>query len=116
MSATLSNKNIMEILESIAKEWAFDKSDEQIDSVVDYMNTVCAKWMGGNWGLKRVHIKNLPEKLYRKDDNEVFVLMPDQKMYIMEKSMMHKPYKYSYDLLMETGLFSDKPAEGNKIN
>ena len=61
----------MEILESIAKEQTTDKSDEQINAVVDYMNTVCAKWMGGNWGLKLEHIKKLSEKLYRKDDMEM---------------------------------------------
>jgi len=111
MSVSLCNKDIMDILESIAKEWAIDKSDEQIDSVVNYMNIVCAKWMGGNWGLKIEHIKKLPEKLYRKDDNEVFILLPDEKMYIMEKSMMQNPHKYSYGRLMETGSFRDKPTE-----
>ena len=57
ISEVLTNGKVMEILESIAKEWATDKSDEQIEAVVDYMNTVCAKWMGGNWGLKLEHVK-----------------------------------------------------------
>ena len=114
MSEELTNGKVMEILESIAKEWAIDKSDEQIETVADYMNTVCAKWMGGNWGLKLKHIKNLPEKLYRKDDNEVFVLIPEKQLYVMERSMMHNPYEYTYGRLMETGTFRDKPTEGNK--
>ena len=111
MSEVLTNEKVMEILESIAKEWATDKSDEQIEAVVDYMNTVCAKWMGGNWGLKLEHVKELPEKLCRKDDNEVFVLLPNERLYVMEKSMMHNPYKYTYGRLMDTGAFSDNPTE-----
>lgn len=113
MSEKLTNGKIMEILESIAKEWATNKSDEQIESVVDYMNTVCAKWMGGNWGLKVEHIKKFPKKLYRIDDNEVWLLLPEERVYVMEKNMMHNPYKYSYNRLMETGAFSDKPIKGN---
>ena len=113
MSEIITNGKVMEILESIAKEWATDKSDEQIEAVVDYMNTVCAKWMGGNWGLKLEHVKSLPEKLYRKTDNEVFLLLPDEQLYMMERSMMHKPYKYSYAKLMETGEFRELTTEGN---
>lgn len=60
MSEVLTNGKVMEILESIAREWAIDKSNEQIEAVVDYMNTVCAKWMGGNWGIKLEHVKELP--------------------------------------------------------
>lgn len=71
------------------------------------------KWMGRNCGIKKEHIKTLPEKLYRKDDNEVFLLLPDEQLYVMERSMMHNPYKYSYARLMETGAFSDKLTEYN---
>lgn len=66
MSETITNGKIMEILESIAKEWSKNKTDEQIDAVVDYMNMVCYEWMGGNWGLKRKHIRNSPNETFKK--------------------------------------------------
>lgn len=54
----ITNGDVMKILEDIAKEWANNKSDEEIEIVVDYLNELCYKWMGGDWGLKLEHIKN----------------------------------------------------------
>ncbi len=48
----ITNGWIMRILEDIAKEWSSNKTDEQVSDVVDYLNELCYKWMGGDWGLR----------------------------------------------------------------
>lgn len=53
----MTNGQIMKIMEEIAVEWAREKSDEQCEAVVDYLNMLCYKWMGGDWGLRVKHIK-----------------------------------------------------------
>lgn len=117
MSEELTNGKIMEILESIAKEWSIDKSDEQIDTVVDYMNTTCAKWMGGNWGLKLEHIKSnkyteLIEKHGSLDDfiSAIETAFDDGLCTWEEKEKTINEYRRE----LFNAKFSDKPTEGNK--
>lgn len=57
MNNILTNGDVMSILEDIAKEWAINKPDIEIDAVVSYLNDVCYKWMGGDLGLHKKHIK-----------------------------------------------------------
>lgn len=57
MNNILTNGDLMSILEDIAKEWAINKPDIEIDAVVSYLNDVCYKMMGGDWGLHKKHIK-----------------------------------------------------------
>jgi len=58
----MKNQDVMNILESVAKEWAEEKSDVEKEAVVSYLNELCAKWMGGNWGLKVTHITTKGKK------------------------------------------------------
>ena len=51
--------------------------------------------------------KELPKYLYRKDDGEVFVLRNGK--YELELSQMHRPHRYTYDHLLNTGAFSETP-------
>ena len=54
----LLNKDVMAILESIGQDWAVGKDDAAVDAVVDYLNMVCCDWMGGDWGLRRKHLRD----------------------------------------------------------
>ena len=53
----LLNKDVMAILESIGQDWAKGKDDAAVDAVVGYLNMVCRDWMGGDWGLRREHLR-----------------------------------------------------------
>ena len=44
-------------------------------------------------------MKKLPKYLYRKDDSARLTLHSDDK-YVFDHSLMHKPYRYDYELLM----------------
>ena len=58
----LKNIDIMNILKDIAHEWQTRRTDAEKDAVVDYLNMVCYKWMGGNWGLRRTDIESDGER------------------------------------------------------
>jgi len=51
-----------------------------------------------------------PQFLYRQTDGARFIQNPDG-TYSMERSEMHKPHKWSYEILARTDMFKPEPPE-----